>query len=59
MFNNEKIEHYKQVFKKQKVEFTNEQELISILKQMYQYAQILYEQFKINNMNLNLSYEIQ
>jgi len=50
MFNDEKVKQYEQIFKENKVEFTtNEQELKSILKQMYLYAQIIYEQFKMNN----------
>ena len=56
MFSNEKIKHYEQVFKKYKVEFAVEQELQSMLQQMYLFAQILYEQFKINKLK-KLSYE--
>lgn len=48
LFDNEKIEQYKQIFKKNKVVFENEEELKSVLNQMYLYAQITYEQFRIN-----------
>lgn len=49
LFTNEKIEQYKQIFKANKVVFENEEELKSVLNQMYVYSNIAYEQFKINN----------
>ena len=56
---NEKIKQYEQLFKENNVKFTNEEELKSILKQMYSLAQLLYEQFKLNNKNKDLCYEVQ
>ena len=49
LFSNEKIEQYKQIFKTNNVVFENEEELKSVLNQMYVYSSIAYEQFKINN----------
>lgn len=49
LFTNEKIEKYNQIFKQNKVIFDNEEELKSVLNQMYVYSSITYEQFKINN----------
>ena len=51
MFNIEKVKNYEEIFRENEVEFTNEQELKSVLNQMYQYAMIVYEQFKMNNKN--------
>lgn len=49
MFNEEQIRKYERIFKENNIEFTDEKELQSVLHQMYIYAQITYEQFKINN----------
>lgn len=49
MFNEEQIRKYKRIFKEQNIEFVNEHALQSVLQQMHLYAQITYEQFKINN----------
>lgn len=49
LFTNEKIEQYKQILKMNNVVFENEEELKSVLNQMYVYSSITYEQFKINN----------
>lgn len=49
MFSDEKIKQYEQIIRNNNVELNNEDELKSILKQMYLYAQIVYEQFKMNN----------
>ena len=58
MFSDEKIKQYEQLFKENNVKFTNEEELKSILKQMYSFAQLLYEQFKVDN-NKQLCYEVR
>jgi hypothetical protein len=49
LFSNEKIEQYKQIFKTNNVVFENEEELKSVLNQMYVYSSITHEQFKIDN----------
>lgn len=49
LFSDEKIEQYKQIFKTNNVVFEKEEELKSVLDQMYVYSSITYEQFKINN----------
>lgn len=49
MFSDEKVLKYKQIFKKNGIEFTNEEELKLVLNQMYVYSSITYEQFKINS----------
>jgi|GEM_PF-2861410 len=59
MFNDEAVIKYEHLFKQHNIQFSNDSELKSILNQMYQYAQLVYEQFKINNKDKNLSYEIQ
>ncbi|WP_163309363.1 hypothetical protein [Dysgonomonas sp. 521] len=48
MFNEEQIRKYEEIFKKNNIEFTDEKELKSVLNQMYMYAQITYEQFRMN-----------
>ena len=53
MFNDEKLQEYEQIFKNQEVEFADSQELKSILMQMYTFAQIVYEQFKLNQTKNN------
>jgi hypothetical protein len=58
MFNDEAVIKYEYLFKQHNIQFSNDSELKSILNQMYQYAQLVYEQFKINNKDKNLSYEI-
>lgn len=54
LFTNEKIEKYNQIFKQNKVVFENEEELKSVLNQMYVYSSITYEQFRINNKIRNM-----
>ncbi|GAB6009218.1 hypothetical protein [Dysgonomonas reticulitermitis] len=49
MFNEEQIRKYEEIFKKNNVEFIDEKELMSVLSQMYLYAQLTYEQFRMNN----------
>lgn len=49
MFNEEQIRKYERIFKEHNIEFVDEEELHSVLQQMYLYAQITYEQFRINN----------
>ena len=48
MFDDEKINKYRKIFKENNIVFENEEELKSVLSQMYVYANITYEQFKIN-----------
>ncbi len=55
MFKEEKMKEYEQVFKKNNIKFDTEEDFKSLLNQMYQYAKIVYEQFKINNRK-NLNY---
>lgn len=49
MFNEEQIRKYERIFKENNIKFTDEQELQSVLQQMYLYAQLTYEQFRMNN----------